>query len=1076
MRQRMLVLTLVSVCFAMAADAAEKPLLGPVPGWVRPAPLDVNPATTSAAALQVLLSDQQVNLTPEAVEYYFDNRIRIQTPQGLQAAGTIAIAWQPDADVVTVHRLVVRRGGVTRDLTDGKADSFTVLRREDLLAQATLTGTLTAILQPSDLQVGDIVEFAYTRRHADPVVPDKPDLQFAWSNTPVQSIRFRAQWPKQMAVRWQLHDLKTTLEEASSGSTQSIAFALDNPPPLLQPTGAPARFAAVRRIELTAFQSWQEVSQRFAPLYTQASKLAADSPLRAEIERIRASSADPKTRAAGALRLVQDQIRYVLLAMNSGALVPATADQTWQRRYGDCKAKTALLLALLRELGIEAEPVAVNSAMGDGVDRLLPAIGAFDHVLVRTRIAGRTYWLDGTRLGDRYLDQLEVPHFYWGLPLVASGSALVSIAPTALSEPLVVQEIDVDASAGVDAPAPLRGRIVFRGDSATALRFSLDNLDATQKDQILRNQWRSKFSDLQVSKVESSFDETGGTLTLTVEGTLRMKWIDKDFFEIEDMRLGFDADFSRPDNTDADAPYAVAFPDYSVNRATVKLPAGQSGFGISGDNINQQLAGWEYKRTATVSNNLFRAESSMRSITPEITAKEARAAEANLRKMDDSVLYLTRPRTLPTVDELKSQAGKPLNSASEYNERGASMMDRSLYELAIVEFTNAIRMDPRHAHAWSNRGVSQGHLKNFSEAQADLRKATELDPLNAHAMRYLGSVTLELGQTKDAIELLGKALAIEEHSWARERRARAYAASGNMTAAAKDLVAVSRTDPLRTSHFENRLPELVRDNRRDDLRILAQAALEAPAGPSGGAALSARIYVLAGDVERSRTILAEAIGKAPTPDLYLQLGLIESTPERTIAAAEKALDLDPKFSLALILLGTAYKSQKKFPEALKAVERLESATRPSTQWHQLRAEILVQMGDTAGAKQAYVAARSLAGSGMQLNNLCWSQAINNIALDDALKDCESALAMEPDCVACLDSEGFVLLRMQRYEKAIAVYDKVLASQPTSAESLFGRGIAKLRLGRKQEGDADIAAALKSNPLTERRFAEMGVKP
>jgi hypothetical protein len=210
-----------------------------------------------------------------------------------------------------VHRLIVRRGAQVRDLL-GNGQDFTVLRREDMLEQATLTGMLTAVLQPSDLQVGDILEFAYTRRHADPVVPDKPDLQLAWFNSPVQSVRFRAQWPRQMAMRWQLRDFKPALQEASRGDIQSIGFELHDPPPLLQPTGAPARHAALRRVQLTSFQSWSEVSQRFAPLYAQAAKLAANSPLRTEIERIRGASTDPKTRAAAALRLVQEQIRYVL--------------------------------------------------------------------------------------------------------------------------------------------------------------------------------------------------------------------------------------------------------------------------------------------------------------------------------------------------------------------------------------------------------------------------------------------------------------------------------------------------------------------------------------------------------------------------------------------------------------------------------------------------------------------------------------------------------------------------------------------------------------------------------------------
>ena len=48
-----------------------------------------------------------------------------------------------------------------------------------------------------------------------------------------------------------------------------------------------------------------------------------------------------------------------------------TAATTWSRRYGDCKGKTALLIALLRGLGIEAEAALVSTDFGDGLDELI---------------------------------------------------------------------------------------------------------------------------------------------------------------------------------------------------------------------------------------------------------------------------------------------------------------------------------------------------------------------------------------------------------------------------------------------------------------------------------------------------------------------------------------------------------------------------------------------------------------------------------------------------------------------------------------------------------------------------------
>ena len=125
-----------------------------------------------------------------------------------------------------------------------------------------------------------------------------------------------------------------------------------------------------------------------------------------------------------ALELVQDKVRYLFNGMEEGNYVPQTPTQTWSVRYGDCKAKTLLLLAMLRELGIEAEAVLANSQLGDWLPRRLPTPGAFDHVIVRATIGGESLWLDGTGSGARLADLGDVPAFRHALPLRAAGAEL----------------------------------------------------------------------------------------------------------------------------------------------------------------------------------------------------------------------------------------------------------------------------------------------------------------------------------------------------------------------------------------------------------------------------------------------------------------------------------------------------------------------------------------------------------------------------------------------------------------------------------------------------------------------------
>jgi transglutaminase-like putative cysteine protease len=106
-------------------------------------------------------------------------------------------------------------------------------------------------------------------------------------------------------------------------------------------------------VELSDFADWGEVAALFAPLYD-AARRPGPHLLHAEIDRIAAISPDPMVRIGHALALVQGAVAYRYVALNEGNLRPAGA--VWAAKAGDCKGKSALLLALLDGLGIRAEP------------------------------------------------------------------------------------------------------------------------------------------------------------------------------------------------------------------------------------------------------------------------------------------------------------------------------------------------------------------------------------------------------------------------------------------------------------------------------------------------------------------------------------------------------------------------------------------------------------------------------------------------------------------------------------------------------------------------------------------------
>jgi hypothetical protein len=595
------------------AQAGDKVELGPAPEWVRPVAVPAVPGKPDDAPVRVLLSDQQVALEAGRTNVYIDVALLIQTPQGL-GAGNISLAWRPETDSLTVHKLRIRRGSAVIDVL-ASGPTFTVVRREQNLESATLDGVLTANIQPEDLQVGDILEYATTISSSDPTLKGHVELMAAsWNGVPIGRAHLRMQWPSTLPVRIRQTAALPALKPTRNGGATTVELLLDDVRPVIPPRGAPLRFQFGRLAEVTDFSSWADLGALMAPLYVKAAALPADGPLHVELEKIRALSPDPKLRAQAALTLVQDRVRYVALAMGTGGYVPADAAVTWSRRYGDCKGKTALLLGLLHALDIEAEPVVVSTVVGDGLDARLPMAGLFNHVLVRATIAGKTFWLDGTRLGDTSLDRLMVPGFGWGLPLVSSGATLVRMVPAPLPEPSESVSIRIDATAGLDVPAPAKAEVVLRGDAALGANAAMVNVTGEARDRMLRDYWKSQYDVLDVKTASATFDRSTGELRIAMEGQAKMDW-SSGWYETDGTRIGYKADFSREPGPNRDAPFAVPFPYYSKTVETILLPLGfdDKRAGLVAD-IDETVAAIAYRRTATMEGNTFRVEKTERSI------------------------------------------------------------------------------------------------------------------------------------------------------------------------------------------------------------------------------------------------------------------------------------------------------------------------------------------------------------------------------------------------------------------------------------------------------------------------------
>ncbi|WP_394762193.1 DUF3857 domain-containing protein [Phenylobacterium sp.] len=964
--------------------------------------------------MQFLLLDNQISLTREGSEVFSEIKVKPLTPDGL-GAGNLSVAWDPQSESLTINRVTLTRAGQVTDIL--KSEQFEVLRRENNLEQATLDGQLTAVLQIKGVQVGDEIDFAFSKVHRAGLLQGR--IQES-QGLPVISVagqvRLRTTWPTDQRLAWRATGDMPSLHPAQHGGTTELIYQADGLEPSVPTAGAPIRYNLRRLIEYSSFQNWGEVSAVMAPLFARAEILGPQSAVRAEAEKIRAQARDPVDRALLALRLVQDQVRYVYVGLNS-AYVPATADETWTRRFGDCKAKTALLIALLEALDIPAEPVLVSTPYGDTLSGRLPRLGAFDHVLVRSVIAGQTYWLDGARIGDRSAETLTGLTYGWVLPVAADGRAeLLHVTQAEPRKPLLETILTIDASKGLDTIAPIQLEEIYRGDSAIQLRRNLAAASPAEAKTQLINVDKESYPWVTFTDVTWKVDDLTGAVTLSAVGHGKPDWDavkagsrpNLRFFEIDNASFSAPDKYERPAGQDAAAPYLVDYPYFGVHVTRMTLPPGTTTYVIKGPDVRSAFGGYVHTRETQIQGSNVTMTRTVRAQTTEITASEASAAATAGKTLNTDPVYITAvPAVTPASAAANAGAGKGVSSLT----RGGAHIQQGDYAGGLADADQALAEHADPGLAFALRAYALSGLHRYAEAATafgEAAKATPPGSLLKGLQRGQVDVLVLGNRPAEAVTLLNTLITQDMGDpELRTRRSEAFAELNDDAKSLADADAAVRLAPLSSDSHQARGRILAKMNRfQEAAENLAEAARLAPESPENHNNLGAALIKL-GRLEEARRE-------------FLESRRLDPTNSRAISGLFQAEFRLGHNAATLALLGEMQTKGPQTPEMLNAG--------------------------------------------------CWNRAVAGLELERAAALCDAAIQAKPAELAFKDSRAFVSYRQGRFGDAVKRYDAILGQDPKFAGSLYGRGLAKKKLGDVAGGQADIAAARAISPTISESFA------
>jgi transglutaminase-like putative cysteine protease len=264
----------------------------------------------------------------------------------------------------------------------------------------------------SGVAPGTLVDWSYTVERLKPLVPN--DFYSGWRVTTgllTRRSRLILDVPASLTPRIQEMNVHFKRLETVSHGRHVYTWATSD---VQKIQGEP--FAAVPnslsvRIEVAAPIAWADLARWYAELSRGRYALSPELETQLAAHLKDAHTLDDSLRAVH--RWVSQDFRYVSLSLGIGGYLPRLPAQVLETRYGDCKDKATLFIALARRMGLTAFPVLLSS--GGGADSTLPTVQQFNHMIAAVE--------RGEQRGGRlYLDLTSDLTPYGELPPGEEGS------------------------------------------------------------------------------------------------------------------------------------------------------------------------------------------------------------------------------------------------------------------------------------------------------------------------------------------------------------------------------------------------------------------------------------------------------------------------------------------------------------------------------------------------------------------------------------------------------------------------------------------------------------------------------
>ncbi len=473
------------------------------------------PGLSHAVAIAPVLKELPANLPEDAVFLADVTAVRVQTSglssrfhqlavkvlndRGVESFRQWPITYSPDRQEVRVLKARITK-------PDGSVvDSY---GDNDQHMNEPWTGMYydarARVLSFPALSVGDVLEVQW--RVEDTALENLlsdyfGDVDSVQAGYPKKRYRFIVEMPEKRALYWNKASLPAwvkTSQETQDGRV-TWRFEANDVPKLIPEPNMPGMSEVAATLHVSTYQTWDQVGKYWWGLVKD--QLTPNEELQRTVDNV-LKGIDRKDTAkvvAAIYGFVVTNTRYVALEFGIHGYKPYRVDRVLARRFGDCKDKASLIVAMLKVAGVDARLVLLRMRSLGALTSEPASLAAFNHAIAY--VPAMDLFLDGTAEFHGTKDLPSADRVADVLIVEPAGGSRFLVTPEAKPEDNS-SVLDFTVALKADGSADLKGETVVVGQGAPEYRREFQSAGARKAK--FEQQWAQTFPRLTVSKLDVS--------------------------------------------------------------------------------------------------------------------------------------------------------------------------------------------------------------------------------------------------------------------------------------------------------------------------------------------------------------------------------------------------------------------------------------------------------------------------------------------------------------------------------------------------------------------------------------------